>query len=120
MLFKGFLLELGGPFSAPGARLHDFSEDLDWTPPTRGQVLRTAMVSQPMARTSGPPNPPWFEDESATLSLAAFSFLLKKKFAHRNPVTGEVTEWKVVEVTDEFGPLTARTQKLTSRGCVGP
>ena len=51
--------------------------------------------------------------------MSAFLYLTKKKFADRNPVSGEVTECKVVEVTDRFGPLTARIQMLTSRGCVG-
>ena len=30
-----------------------------------------------------------------------------------------MTGWKIVEVTDKFGPLMARIQKLMNRGCVG-
>ena len=67
-----------------------------------------------MARISGLPNPPWFEDDTAFFTLAAFSFLLKKNIDDRNPVTGEVMELKIVEVTDKLGPLTARIQKRTN------
>ena len=119
-LFKGLLLDLGGPIPTPGGRLPDFPEELDWTLPTRRLLLRTAVVGQPMARTSGLPKTHWLEDGSATFYLPAFLFSVKRKFADRNPVTGEVMEWKIVEVPDKFGPLTARIQKLTNRGCVRP
>ena len=72
-----------------------------------------------MARKTGLLNPPWFEDDNAVFSVEAFSYLLKKKFADRSPDSGEVTEWKIMEVTAEHGPLTTRIQKLTCKGCVG-
>ena len=70
--------------------------------------MRTVSVSQPMARKSGLPNPPWFEDDNVTFLVEALPYLTRKIFADRNPVSGVVTEWKVMEVTDKHGPLTAR------------
>ena len=71
-----------------------------------------------MARKTGLPNPPWFKDDNALFSADAFLYLKSKKFADRNPEIGELMEWKVVEVTDRYGPLTARIQMITSKGCV--
>ena len=81
--------------------------------------MKTIQVRQPLARKSGLSNPPWFEDDNAVFSVDAFSYLRMKKFADRNSDTGEVTEWKVMEVSDKYGPLTARFQTLTGKGCVG-
>ena len=61
-----------------------------------------------MARKTGLPNPPWFEDDNAVFSMEAFLYFLKKKFADRNLASSEVTEWKIMEVSDKHGPLTAR------------
>ena len=90
-----------------------------WALPTRGKAMNTIQVRQPLARKSGLLIPPWFEDDNAVFSVEAFSYLKSKKFSDRKPDTGEVTEWKVVEVTDKYGPLTARIQMLTNKWCVG-
>ena len=42
--------------------------------------------------------------------------MLKKKFTNWNPDNWDETEWKIVEATDKYGPLTARLQILTRSG----
>ena len=69
-----------------------------------------------MTRKSGAPDPPWFEDDKAVFTLECFMYLLKKKSADHNQTTGQTTEWKVVEVSDRLGVITARIQRLTQRG----
>ena len=116
---EGLLRDLGARIPTPGDRPLDFPADLNWELPSAGKRGKASVPMQPMAGKTGLSNPPWFEDDKAVFSTDSFAYLLKKKFADRCPISGEVTEWKIMEVTDKHGPLTARIQRLTNKGCVG-
>ena len=116
---EGLLRDLGARIPTPGDRPQDFPADLTWELPSSGKRGKSSETTQPLARKTGLPNPPLFEDDKAVFSTESFAYLHKKKFADRCPVSGVVTEWKIMEITDKHGPLTARIQKLTNKGCVG-